>query len=99
MIELDIAKEKMQQKLPELKEKYALREIGFFGSYVRNEADNTSDLDILVDFERPLKLALFDLRDELSVYLNVKVDLVDKSGLKPGIGQRILSEVIYVEYH
>jgi predicted nucleotidyltransferase len=80
-----------------LAERYAIRSLGIFGSYVRGEAQTTSDLDILVDFETPPTLFEFvRLQDELSERLGMPVDLVMKSALKPIIGAQILKEVILV---
>jgi predicted nucleotidyltransferase len=81
----------------ELKEKYGVKEIGIFGSYVRGEQDEESDLDILIEFEKPIGFIRFmKLENSLSELLGVKVELVTKKALKPFIGQRILQEVIYV---
>ncbi len=78
-------------------QKYHLKEIGIFGSYVRNEQKNTSDLDVLVEYEQtPGLFAFVRLENELSKLLDIKVDLVMKSSLKPHIGKRILSEVHYL---
>jgi len=68
-----------------------------FGSYLRNQQRKKSDVDILVAFNRDIDLFDFiDLRDYLEKQLNVKVDLVMESALKPNIGKRILEEVEYV---
>ena len=80
-----------------LKEEYKIKEVGIFGSYVRGEQSETSDLDILVDFEEvPSLFDLVELQDYLSDQLGVKVDLVMKSGLKPRIGRYILEEVVLI---
>ncbi len=80
-----------------LKEKYKVKEIGIFGSYVKGKQRKRSDLDILVEFEKPLDLFTFiELENFLSKKLKVKVDLVMKSALKPYIGKIILQEVIYI---
>jgi len=74
--------------------KYHLKEIGIFGSYVRNEQTPKSDLDILVDFSQPISLFEFlDMEEELEALLRVKVDLVSRKALKPYIGEHILKEV------
>jgi predicted nucleotidyltransferase len=79
----------------DLSQKYFLKDIGIFGSYVKNTQTATSDLDVLVDFEEiPTLFDLVGLRDELSDLLDTKVDLVMKSTLKPRISKRILEEVI-----
>jgi predicted nucleotidyltransferase len=77
-----------------LKIKYGVSEIGIFGSYVKNEQDKTSDIDILVEFEKPIDLLTFvNLKYYLSELLNTNVDLVMKKALKPRIAERILKEV------
>jgi len=78
-------------------ENYKIKEIGVFGSYVRGEQQEKSDLDILVDFEETIGLFKFAaLERYLTELLGIKVDLVMKSALKPRIGSRILREVAYL---
>jgi len=80
-----------------LLEKYGVKEIGVFGSYLREEQKETSDVDILVEFKRPVGMLTFiNLKNYLSDLLGINVDLVTKKALKPRIGERILSEVVYV---
>ena len=81
----------------ELAGSYKVQEIGIFGSYARGEQSSGSDLDVLVTFREPIGLFEFiDLENRLGELLGVKVDLVTKAALKPRIGARILSEVVYV---
>jgi predicted nucleotidyltransferase len=83
----------------ELSEKYAVREIGIFGSYVRGKQKKKSDVDVLVEFEESANLSLLDfigLENYLSDVLGVKVDLVEKHALKPRIGKHVLEEVVNV---
>jgi len=81
----------------ELIEKYGVKEIGVFGSYVKEEQKETSDVDILVEFNRPVGMLTFiNLKNYLSDLFGVNVDLVMKKALKPRIGRRILNEVVYV---
>jgi len=82
-----------------LKEKYGVKEIGVFGSYIREEDKEKSDLDILVEFEEDADVDLLkfvNMENYLSELIGVKVDLVERSGLKPRIGKHILKEVIPV---
>jgi uncharacterized protein len=80
-----------------LQERYNVREVGIFGSYVRREQRETSDVDVLVEFsEIPSLLKFVNLENYLSDNLGVKVDLVHKGGLKPRLGERILAEVVYL---
>ena len=51
----------IQKNKKELKEEYGLREIGIFGSYVRGEQDKNSDIDILVEVERPMGFVKFSI--------------------------------------
>jgi predicted nucleotidyltransferase len=82
---------------PTLRERFKVKNIGVFGSYVRGEQNRRSDVDLLVEFEEPVGLFEFmDLEMYLSDLLGVKVDLVSKKALKPHIGKRILEEVIMV---
>ena len=81
----------------ELEEKFKVKEIGVFGSYVRGEQKKRSDIDILVEFKSPIGLFEFmDLEEFLKNLLGVKVDLVSKKALKPIIGKYILRETVYI---
>ncbi len=76
-----------------------IREVGLFGSYVRNEQTSNSDIDILVDFEPDKEtfdnyMAVYELLENL--FKNLKVEVVTKNGLSPYIGPKILNEVQYV---
>ena len=72
-------------------------EIGIFGSFVKSKQNDTSDVDILVEFNKGIDLFTnVNLKNHLSDILEVKVDLVMKKALKPKIGQRILQEVVNI---
>jgi len=99
MKRLDEIKQKIIEMKPFLKERYKVKEIGIFGSYLKGKQRRGSDLDILVEFEEDAEIGLLkfiNLENFLSDVLGVKVDLVMKSALKPSIGKRILKEVIYL---
>ncbi len=69
------------------------RHLAIFGSTARNEASETSDIDILVDFDTKKDLFVFiDLKFYLEDLLNCEVDLVSKQALHPALKKRILSE-------
>jgi len=94
---LEEIKQWLLQHKSVLQEHYKVRELGIFGSYVRQEQTETSDVDVLVQFsETPSLLKFVNLENYLSDNLGIKVDLVHKSGLKPRIGERILAEVVYL---
>ncbi|MEM9770875.1 MAG: nucleotidyltransferase family protein [Cyanobacteria bacterium P01_D01_bin.73] len=87
----------LQEQKPYLQEHYRVKELGVFGSYVRGEQTEESDVDVLVEFSRvPSLLRFINLENYLSDRLGIKVDLVHKQGLKPRLGERILNEVIYL---
>ncbi|OWY66576.1 DNA polymerase beta [cyanobacterium TDX16] len=94
---LEEIKQWLVQNKSLLQERYKVRELGVFGSYVRQEQTETSDVDVLVEFsETPSLLKFVNLENYLSDNLGVKVDLVHKAGLKPRLGERILAEVVYL---
>jgi predicted nucleotidyltransferase len=81
---------------PMLEKLYAVSELGLFGSYVRNEQNDQSDLDILVDFKNPIGIEFVDLAELLEKELNLKVDLVSRNGIKPKYFSAIEPEIVYV---
>jgi len=92
-------KKKLEELKPSLEEKFKMKSIGIFGSYLRGEGKKGSDLDILVEFDKSASLSLLDfirLENDLSEVLGIKVDMVEKSTLKPRIGKHILEEVVNV---
>ena len=89
--------DKLRAMLPLLHEKYHVRTLEVFGSYVREEEKPGSDLDLLVTFEEvPTLFQFVALENLLSDELGVKVDLVMKDSLKPTIGKYILEEALEV---
>ena len=79
---------------PDLRQRYRLREMGVFGSYVRGEQREDSDLDVLVEFDDGTTLLDYaGLQMELSDALGLRVELANKKTLKPRIGKTILAEV------
>ena len=95
MIDLKDIRNTLQRHKTELNRKYGVSEIGIFGSYVKNAQGESSDIDILVEFEKGIDLLTFvNLKNHLSDLLGTNVDLVMKKALKPGIGQHVLKEVV-----
>ena len=87
----------LQQHRGYLRDKYGVREIGVFGSYIRGEQGEDSDVDILVEFDKPVGFFRFlDLEEYLESILGLKVDLVTRKALKPVIGKYILDELVNV---
>ena len=97
MKKIDEIKSILEKHIQEIEERYKVTEIGIFGSYVRGEQNETSDVDILVEFKESMGLLKFiEIENYLTDLLGVKVDLVMKSSLKPRIGKHILEEVVYL---
>ncbi|MBP6872699.1 MAG: nucleotidyltransferase family protein [Bacteroidales bacterium] len=83
----------------DLLKKMGVRNIGVFGSYVRDDQTNESDIDILIDFDPDKEkfdtyMAICDYLEKL--FQEESVDIVTKNGLSPYIGPKILEEVVYV---
>ena len=94
---LDDIRQVLKQSMPEITNRYKVKSLGIFGSYVRGDVKRSSDLDILVEFHQaPSLLEFVRMEDDLSSKLGIKVDLVMKKSLKPHIGRRILAEVVPV---
>lgn len=97
MADLERFVKRIDEHRGELEQEFSISSIGLFGSYVRDDQNTGSDLDILVEFSKPISLLRFvSLQRRLSQLLEVDVDLVMKNALKPRVGDRILSEVVYV---
>jgi predicted nucleotidyltransferase len=81
----------------EVAQEYSVETIGVFGSVARDEQTGQSDIDLLVEFSKPVGFVTFmRLENFLSGRLGKQVDLVTPDSLKPVIRQDVLSEVIYV---
>jgi len=93
---LEEIKEIIKQHKGELSEKYKVKEIALFGSCVRGDQDENSDVDILVDFHEPVGLLFVHLADFLEELLGMKVDLVTEEGIKPNRLRYIKEDLMYV---
>jgi uncharacterized protein len=87
----------LRELKPELTAKYSVSSIGLFGSVVRDDFSPTrSDVDIIVDFSRPIGIEFVDLADFLEARILKKVDLVSKNGIKDKYYKQIEPEIVYV---
>lgn len=90
-------KQTLAEHKRQLAQDYYVKNIGIFGSYVSGRSSEESDIDILVEFEKPVGFVKFiRLENYLSDLLGIKVDLVTRKALKPRIGQKILGELVSV---
>jgi predicted nucleotidyltransferase len=79
-----------------MQEKYNIKTIGIFGSVARGDATDLSDVDILVEFDKPIGLDFVLLADEIENILGVKIDLVTPNAIKPKMFEYIKQDLIYV---
>lgn len=93
---LDEIKNILTQHKEELVDRYKVKEIGIFGSYIRGEQEVESDVDILVEFKEPIGLKFTELAEVLESILGVKVDLVSKGAIKPNRWRYIKEDLVYV---
>ena len=93
----EIKKELVKHK-EEIRKKYGVRILGIFGSYARGEQKKVSDIDILVEIERPIGLRFFELWDDLEAILGVKIDLLTVKAVKqkPLLWESIKEDLVYV---
>lgn len=75
---------------------YPIKSMAIFGSYSRREQNDTSDLDILVEFSDKIGIRFIDLAEDLEKIVGVKVDLVSRKGVKEKYLKSINSDLIYV---
>jgi uncharacterized protein len=93
----DIVLEILRQKNAELTKKFGVKSLSLFGSVARNEAASDSDVDLLVEFNRPVGyFGLFALQDYLEELLGCPVDLGTPDSLKPYIRERVMGNLIHV---
>jgi predicted nucleotidyltransferase len=97
MAERDALLDALRAALPELQQQWPIRSLALFGSVARGDAGASSDLDVLVEFDRPITLSQFlALETALSEIAGRPVDLVSRPSLKPFIGEHILREAVPV---
>ncbi|MCL2025531.1 MAG: nucleotidyltransferase family protein [Leptospirales bacterium] len=87
---------KLQQIKSQLQREYAVKSIGLFGSFATGSYTNDSDIDIMVEFERPVGVEFIDLSYLLEKELNRKVDVVSIKGIKDKYLKEIERDIIYV---
>lgn len=95
-----ITKKYILDKLGELKpilhREYSVKQIGLFGSFSDDSNTSESDIDLLVEFEKPIGWKYFSLEIYLESVFGRKIDLVTKNALKKQLKDRILSQVQYI---
>lgn len=87
----------LRRAKPDLMRRYPLRSLGVFGSYVRGDQRDDSDVDLLVELGDDMDLLAYaGLQQDLSDALGLPVDLVEREALRPRIAAQVLAEVVPV---
>ena len=87
---------KLSELKPTLYKDYSVREIGLFGSFSDESYTKESDIDLLIELEKPIGWKFFSLEIYLEKIFNRKIDLITKNALKEQIKESILQQVNYV---
>ena len=88
----------LRQQKDLLQKKFYVKSIGIFGSFARNEANEKSDIDFLVEIDAPLQIYVSNrlaLSDYLQNLFQREVDLANPDSLKPHYKTRILKQAVY----
>lgn len=92
--------ELLRQNYPGLVAEYGLKKIGLFGSFAKGVAGATSDVDLIVEFDRPIGLKFVDFAEDLERLLGRKVDVLTTAGVEGirigRVAEDIAQSVIYV---
>ena len=98
--DLDAAVKSLRREMPELASRYGVKRLALFGSFVRGEQSGASDVDIVVELERPLGFEFVDLAERLERALGRRVDLLTPAGLRSirvaSVRERIEGSLVYV---
>ena len=87
---------KLREMKPLLFTEYSVKEIGIFGSYADETNTEESDIDLLVEFDKPIGWKFFSLELYLENIFGKKVDLVTKNALKAQIKSQIMNQLEYI---
>ncbi|CAD5243797.1 nucleotidyltransferase family protein [Thermococcus camini] len=97
MKSLEEIREILRAHMGELQRNYCVREVEIFGSYARGEQSENSDLDILVEFEKPVGLLTISmLQIYLSELLGIEVDVIPKNSLRKELWDDVSREAVKV---
>lgn len=90
----------LREQSPLLAQEFGVSRIGLFGSFARGEADASSDVDLVLEFARPIGLRFVDLVDYLEGIFGRKVDVLTPAGIRDirrrGVAEGITEGILYV---
>ena len=87
---------KLKELKPTLRKEYSVKKIGLFGSFSDNTNTEASDIDILIELEKPIGWKFFTLELFLQNIFGRKIDLVTRNAVKEQIKEQILKQVHYI---
>jgi len=87
---------RLKELKPTLKKEYSVKEIGLFGSFSDGTNTEDSDIDLIVELEKPIGWKFFSLELYLENVFNRKIDLVTKNSLKAQLKDSILGQVNFI---
>ena len=100
MLTRDNILELLRVKSPYLAAEYGIKRIGLFGSYARGLADEASDIDVVVEFERPIGFRFVEFAEYLESLLGRKVDVLTPTGIRgiriARVARDIEESILYV---
>ena len=91
---------RLRESRPQLTAQFGVQRLGLFGSFARETAQESSDIDLIVELQRPLGLKFMELVEYLERLLGRKVDVLTPAGLRgirlPEVARQIEESVIHV---
>jgi len=90
----------LRENSPYLATQYGVKRIGLFGSFAKGSPGETSDVDVVVEFDRPIGLKFVEFAEYLERLLGRKLDVLTPAGIHgiriPRVGKDIAESIVYV---
>ena len=100
MLNRDEIIQRLHNEQPYLTDEFGVSKIGLFGSFAKGQADQTSDIDMVVEFDRPIGFRFLELVEYLETVLGRKVDVLTPAGIAniriAKVAQSITDSLVYV---
>ena len=89
--------DKLGEVKADLVRQYGVRKLALFGSYARNEQKESSDIDVIVEFEKPISgLRFVSLAEAIEAAIGLPADVIPSDGIKPRYRDFVGKELVYV---
>ena len=85
--------ETLRSEIPYLKENYGVKRIALFGSFAKRNHTKTSDIDMVVEFEKPIGLKFINLAEYLEKRLGRKTDILTNDGIKSIRNKKVAQDI------